>query len=56
MGKKWLIKLIKLKSENRPWIPNGEELIAIGKTAPKQHEKKQEKGKRTKQELDWTLT
>ena len=41
-----------IKSENRLWISNGEELIAIGKTAPKQHEKKQEKGKLTKQELD----
>ena len=40
------------KSENPLWLLNGEELIAMTKTVPKQHEKQQEKGKRTKQELD----
>ena len=33
MGKKWLIRLVRINSEKRLWISNGEELIAIGKTA-----------------------
>ena len=51
-GQKMTNQVYNDESEKRLWISNGEELIAIGKTAPKKHEKKYEKGKRMKQELD----